>query len=379
MELPNDFAEFLKGIRPTADQSGDLKTGHATLRARLRDDDDLKSIVDTDFLQGSYRRATALRPKGAKKSDVDIVVVTNLSEAKFTPTAAMRLFEPFLDKHYKGKWVPQGRSFGITLSYVELDLVITSAPLLAAEEAKLLKFAAVTDDDGLDEAEDWRLHPAWVPLSERPFRADSRERLIEASTTAEWAASPLRIPDRDANQWQSTHPLEQMRWTRDKNAECNRHFVNIVKAIKWWRLERQPDPTQPKGFPLERLVGECCPDGVTSVAAGITLTFESIVERYKNMVASKTKPRLPDYGVADHDVLKRVTPEQFADFYSDAQTAANVARRALDSNDRSDSGNLWRELLGSKFPTPPGGGGTGKDGGFTPPKGPASPGSGRFA
>lgn len=379
MELPNDFAEFLKGIRPTPDQRGDLKTGHATLRSRLRDDDALKSIVDTDFLQGSYRRATALRPNGAKKSDVDIVVVTNLPEAAFTPRAAMKLFEPFLDKHYKGKWVPQGRSFGITLSYVELDLVITSAPLLAAEEAKLLKFAAVTDDDNLEDAEDWRLHPAWVPLHEREFRADSRERLIEANTTAEWAANPLRIPDRDANVWQSTHPLEQMRWTRDKNANCNRHFVNIVKAIKWWRLETRPDPTQPKGFPLERLVGECCPDGVTSVAEGITLTFEAIVERYSNVIASKTKPYLADYGVPDHDVFKRVTPEQFAEFYSDAQTAANLARRAFDSNNRSDSGNLWRELLGSKFPAPPGGGGTGRDGGFTPPKGPASPGSGRFA
>ena len=47
-------------------------------------------------------------------------------------------------------------------------------------------------------------------------------------------------------------------------------------------------------------------------------------------------------------------------------------------DDRVESGNLWRELLGTKFPKPPENGGT-KKAGFTPPTGPASPGSGRFA
>jgi len=72
----------------------------------------------SDFLQGSYRRYTAVRPKDGKRADVDIVVVTNLDEQKHTPQQAMNLFKPFLDQHYTAKWHFQGRSIGIELSYV---------------------------------------------------------------------------------------------------------------------------------------------------------------------------------------------------------------------------------------------------------------------
>ena len=81
MELENDFATFLADIRPTANQRQNMQTGHETLRERLRADDTLQSILISDFLQGSYRRSTAVRPKNDKRSDVDIIVVTTLSEA----------------------------------------------------------------------------------------------------------------------------------------------------------------------------------------------------------------------------------------------------------------------------------------------------------
>ncbi|MGA7119159.1 MAG: hypothetical protein WBY94_03630, partial [Polyangiaceae bacterium] len=80
MELPTDFKEFLQEIRPTENQRSDLKTGHTTLRERLNADEGLKKCLISDFLQGSYRRATAIRPKGDRRSDVDIIVVTKLSE-----------------------------------------------------------------------------------------------------------------------------------------------------------------------------------------------------------------------------------------------------------------------------------------------------------
>src|SRR5690606_10592752 len=125
MELESDFATFLSEIRPTKNQRSDLQTGHKTLRDRLNADEELKPVLVSDFLQGSFRRATAVRPKNDRRSDVDIIVVTKLSEDEFTPAEAMDKFKPFLEKHYKGKWKAQGRSFGIELSYVELDLVLT--------------------------------------------------------------------------------------------------------------------------------------------------------------------------------------------------------------------------------------------------------------
>ena len=375
MILQSDFNSFLQGIRPTQAMRDDLKAGHETLRDRLNADEHLKPILVSDFLQGSYRRYTAVRPKGDKRSDVDIIVVTKLDENEYTPEDALGLFEPFLNKHYKGKWRRQGRSFGIEMSYVELDVVPTSAP--AEQEYGILQSDAVTSDDDIVEARDWRLHRSWLALNNRS-RVDAKLLLGQAAGEAEWRAQPLRIPDREADEWDDTHPLEQIRWTRDKNSRCNGHFVNVVKCIKWWRLEHYAEPAHPKGFPLERLIGEHCPDGIESVAEGVVKTLEAIVSSYAVLVLTMGKPSLPDYGVPSHDVFHRITGEDFAAFYNQAKHGADLSRRALDSEDRTKSGNLWREMFGSKFPEPPSHGPR-KKGGFTPPTGPAAPGSGRFA
>ncbi len=378
MILETDFADFLRDIRPTTSMREHLKAGHQTLRERLNADEELKKCVVCYFLQGSYRRATAIRPKGDRRSDVDLIVVTRLSENEYTPAKAMDVFQPFLEKHYRGKWRQQGRSFGIEMSNVELDLVITSAPSEA--EVGIFECDAVNTDDDLEEVGDWRLHRSWLAKNARE-RPDARTLLAEAKGQEEWMTQPLRIPDRDANRWGPTHPLAQIQWTRDKNARTNGHFVNVVKAIKWWRVEKHEEPKHPKGFPLERLVGACCPDGIASIAEGVVSTLEQIALDYVLAAQGGYAPTLPDYGVSSHDVFKRISADDFKKFYEQVKDAAVLARKALDSDDRTESGNLWRDLFGSKFPKPPesGGGGGGSGRGYTPPTGPATPGSGRFA
>ncbi|MBA4383916.1 MAG: nucleotidyltransferase [Anaerolinea sp.] len=376
MELPNDFSEFLKEIRPTQAMLTNCKDGHTLLRDRLNSEKSLKEYLVSDFLQGSYRRSTAVRPKNGKRSDVDIIVVTNLSEEKYTPKKAMALFEPFLEKYYKGKWRTQGRSLGIELTEVDLDLVITSAP--SESDVESLKSEAVTTSDSISNAPDWKLTPSWLSLRSREFNFSAKTLLELSAKEAEWKLAPLRIPDRDAGIWEDTHPLEQIRVTRDLNQDTNYHFVNVVKSIKWWWLDQLEDPQPPKGFPLERLIGECCPPDITSVAEGITRTLETVLSLYGSLILSRSKPVLPDYGVPNHDVFKRITPEQFTAFYGLVQPAALLAREALNSKGRTESGNLWRELLGNKFPKPPDNGGSNGQG-YTPPNEPAVPGTSRYA
>jgi hypothetical protein len=110
-------------------------------------------------------------------------------------------------------------------------------------------------------------------------------------------------------------------------------------------------------------------------------TLEKIVSAYALTVLAGGKPSLPDYGVSTHDVFKRISADDFKKFYDQVKDAAVLARSAYDSDDRTESGNLWRDLFGSKFPKPPenGGGGGGSGRGYTPPTGAAAPGSGRFA
>ena len=213
MELPTYFTKFLQAIRPTENQKEDCKTGHQTLRNRLTADEQLKPIIVNTFLQGSYRRATAVRPKGEAQLDVDIIAVTRISQFEYpNPDDAMDLFVPFLDKHYKGKYQRQGRSFGIELSYVNLDLVITSAPSAAEEEVYESK--AVRTDFTPEDIDDWLLTKSWIPPAERT----SQTVFLKSLREAEWKTEPLWIPNRDAGEWERTHPIRANQM--DLGKEC---------------------------------------------------------------------------------------------------------------------------------------------------------------
>jgi hypothetical protein len=372
MEIPSYFIDFLKEIRLTDNQVSELKKGHELLRKRLNDYEPLSPIIVSTFLQGSYRRSTAVRPKGDARSDVDVIVVTKLSQDEYTPRAALDVFVPFLEKYYAGKYRIQGRSIGISLSYVDLDIVPTSAP--SESEIGILESSSVRTDETIEDAEDWVLKKSWLALDQRSFsKMAALNETIRAE--AEWKLSPLYIPDCEVERWTPTHPLEQLQKTRDKNKECNKHFVNVVKALKWWR-RLNPEPKHPKSYPLEHFIWTCCPDGINSVAEGVTKTLETIVNDYSE------KPVLPDHGVPEHNVFARVTDEEYDDFYQLVCDAAKIARKALDADDVADSANAWRELFGSKFPAPPDNG-NGKNcaaiGGFTPRKENTVLGGNRFA
>lgn len=367
MKLTTYFNDFLKNIRLTKNQVDDLITGHKTLRNRLNSDDDLSKIIVSTFLQGSYRRSTAVKPKGGQRSDVDVIVVTKLDEDEYTPDEAMKVFEPFMEKYYEGKYRFQGRSIGIELSYVDLDVVITSAPSEA--EMGILQAESIEASSSIEQYEE-----LIKSMASNHYTREINEFLNFASNEPEWKTSPLRIPDRNVEEWKDTHPLEQIRWTWNKNSSCNGNYINVVKALKWWKRVNDPD-THPKSYPLEHLIGQVCPDGITSVAEGITLSLETIAKDYPE------KPFLPDHGVPGNDVFVRVTEEEYEAFFEKVVTAAALAREAYDSDSIKESADKWRELLGNEFPQPPdsNGNSTTASFGFSERTETTTPGGGRFA
>lgn len=382
MELPTYFSDFLQEIRLTDAQKQDCVSGHTTLRDRLLADADLAPCIVATFLQGSYRRSTAVRPYNGKRADVDVILVTKLSKDEYTPDQAIKTFVPFMNKHYKGKYTIQGRSIGIELSYVDLDLVVTAAP--SESETGILESEAVTTEKALDEATGWAPSPQWLEMQKHAGLTLAS--IMEAvKKEPEWKLSPLLIPDRDVQKWEQTHPLEQIRWTWQKNGSTDGHYVNVVKAIKWWRRISHPTPKYPKGYPVEHLVGTCCPDKLDSVAQGVTSTLENIAAKFQSYAAAEMTPFLPDHGVPAHNVLRRVSGKDFAKFHGQVCEAAKTARAALDSKAVKASAELWRELFGDKFPEAPddGGGanetGGGPKGGYTPRKEVSSVTGGRFA
>ncbi|ETT61198.1 MULTISPECIES: hypothetical protein [Paenibacillus] len=342
MNIPTYFARFLKEIRLTENQVNDLIKGHTTLRKRLKEDEDMSKIIVSTFLQGSYRRSTAVRPKGDSRSDVDVILVTKLSMEEYSnPEDAINVLKPFMEKHYAGKYQIQGRSIGISLSYVDLDVVITAAP--SESEEGILESASVTDMRALEDIETWSLKGSWEVLNET-IETSSIFKTYSNANEPEWKTVPLWIPDRDAEEWKQTDPLAQIKWTQEKNKSCNRHYVNVVKALKWWRRINNV-PKHPKGYPLEHLIGLCCPDGIQSVGQGVTEVLEAIVNNYS------TKPVMSDHGVPEHDVMGRITEEEYGEFYELVKKAAEIARKASDATTVKESAEEWNKLFGSKFPT----------------------------
>jgi Second Messenger Oligonucleotide or Dinucleotide Synthetase domain len=316
MDLPTLFSIFIRDITLTRPMRDDLIKGHKTLRERLSQDERLSKIFVTSFLQGSYKRATLVRPKGESRSDVDVVVVTNLNSHNVVPQSALDRFRPFLEQWYPGKHFAQGRSWGIELSYCDLDLVVTSAPSVAAGEM----MRRLNEDSTLEDPSDW----------------------------AESKTEPLVIPDREAKQWIETHPIAQLQWTREKNQRTHGNYLHVVKVLKWWRRLNDV-PKYPKGYPLEHLIGDCCPGGIKSVAEGVTLTLEVIASRYASEIATGSVPTFWDRGVSQN-VFKRITAQDFKAFHTMVAAAAKLARQAFDQPDLGKSAHAWRRLFGDKFP-----------------------------
>ncbi|WP_086444242.1 SMODS domain-containing nucleotidyltransferase [Candidatus Enterococcus lemimoniae] len=327
------FSDFLKNIRLTQNQIKDLARGHNTLRSRLLADDDLSEIIETTFLQGSYKRNTAVKPKGENRSDVDIIVVTNIDADQVTPDEALERFKPFLEKYYADKYTINQRSIGIELSYVDLDLVIT-AKVQDAETLNLMKNEGRKMTRGLQ-----------TMISNEEYYDSALGELVIKMDTETKNAAPILIPDTSENTWSLTNPLAQIHWTVEKNKTCNGNYINVVKALKWWKKHHEI-PKYPKGYPLEHIIGQSCPDNIDTVAQGVTVTLEEIVRKYP------TKPVLIDHGVEEHDVFGRITEEEYEEFYNLIKEAAFTARKAIDETEFSTSANYWRNLLGTEFPEP---------------------------
>lgn len=335
MKATTYFEDFLAEIRLPDALRTKAQKAHTRLRDLIESDDALKGLVVTTFLQGSYRRHTGIKPEPGKKCDVDVVVVTRIDRTKVTPQQALDLFKPFLEKHYKGQYRIQGRSWRIIDGDIELDLVPTSGPGSGTE-------AFLRQARGLDF------------LSELSDYAMDRERLLklrESASDASWRDEVLWIPDREVQKWRETNPLAQIDWTFEKNDHTNGHYVNVVKVGKWWRRQAYAGK-HPKGYPLEHVIGANCPDGIESVAEGFTLASESIVLAYKAHRQAGTKPKLLDHGVRTHDVFGRLTEREFAVFYDEVEGMAKVARKALEEENMAKSVAMWRSIFGDAFPEP---------------------------
>lgn len=354
------FDRFLENVRLPKELRDACSKAHTDLRLKLLADRDLEPIFVSMFLQGSYARHTGTKPHGKDTHvDVDLVVVTNLRHQDNPPDAVVARFTPFLSREYPDQWDRNDRSIKITPkdTRVTLDLVITAAPSEAQTELYKSFRQSGVPDLSIEAAGDLGSQES------RVFREAMNR--INKAFGGDWQKDPLMIPSRDLGYWVETHPLEQIRWTTDKNERTGGHHVNVVKAIRWWR-KQNPEGEYPKAYPLEHLVGDHCPDGIDSVAKGVVEVLESIRVTAAPSIFSEGKPRLRDRGVPSNDPFKKITAEQYTTFHGLVTRDGPKAKAALDADTTNESATRFREIFGPEFPPP-------ETPGFTPPTKPAQP------
>lgn len=325
MTLTTYFSDFINNISLTKEQKEKLQDAHTGLQEFLAKEESISDVYVTTFLQGSYRRSTALKPVNGEASDVDVVLVTTVDYKTTKPSAFLKRFYDLISSHYRHCRM-QGRSIGIELESVSMDLV----PVAVINPNRNLPGSFI------------KMYRNSTTLENLMTNSP----LPESDSAAYSPNNPLMLSDRKTEEWERTHPLAQLEWTHDKNKRCNGYFFHVVKAIKWWHKYKYPEQEHPNSYPLEHFIGECCPDYIESVAEGVVKTFET-------MLQYNEKPNLPDRGVPEHDVFGGVTEAEYKSFYNAVSKAASLARQAYDCTGIEESAILWCQLFGSEFPTPP--------------------------
>jgi len=363
--LSGEFDEFDRLIRPDKSTLEAAKQAHLDVRQRLNNDKYIAEIHVADFLQGSYARHTMVHPADGEdgqpgKADVDIVFVTKVPETVL-PEHILQALAAWLAREYgQDRVTVQSRSVKVAFNDVDVDLVPTSAPSEAQQELLVFglmdiiakAYSSVTRASGSEDD----VH-------------DPNEVFGPMRSAGAWTKESLRIPDRDAKCWQDTHPLAALDFTAQRNKACNRRFLRVVRALKWWRRVcfQTGRGKHPKSYPIEHMVGDCCPLEFDSMAEGLTLTLERMRDVYKEHYR-RSKPTLRPRGLEDSeaDVLSRLSQEDFDAFFEDLETAATQARYALHHREPREAARAWQRLLGEEFKVPPA------------PRTPSSPPSGGF-
>jgi hypothetical protein len=289
------FTELLQDIEPSATTVSNAASAHQALRDYLRNHETFKEKHVETFLAGSYRRATAIRPRTENgvtaRPDVDIFVVTSHTTDE-SPESVLDTLEATLKECY-GEVKRQRRSLCVTTAGADMDV---------------------------------------VPLVVAPF------------------GGGFLIPDCDLKSWVATNPPQHTEWTTQVNERAGGRFKPLAKLMKWWRRLHPTTGKHPKGFVLECVVAECMDFEEIHYGLLFVKTLEGIVSRYQTWMAIDQVPTVFDPGVPGSSITRDISYRDFRSFYDLVQKHAELARLALYEEDPEKMTDLWRKILGPRFP-----------------------------
>mgnify|MGYP001342132924 CR=1 FL=1 len=297
MGTQTQFGSFLADIEPSATTKDQASRAHTSLRDFLRNHKEFREIHWDTFLAGSYRRNTSIRTRTVdgveQRPDIDIIVVTNHTR-RDRPRQVLANLRRVLAEKYEIDDNPQRRSVGVYTAAVDIDVV----PIIA-------------------------------PAGKN---------------------GTLYLPDKSLDQWLETNPPRHITWSTEINQATGGRFKPLVKLTKWWRRENPTISKRPKGFVIECIVADCMDREETDYAELFLRTLENVVTRYAWHIRLGQVPAISDPGVPGNSVTSSITFPMFEGFYNKAEVHAKRGREAQAATSEKAI-DIWREILGPRFPS----------------------------
>ena len=297
------FTEFIADINPSQTTNDRSRAAHDNVRSALREDGNYSSDLIRDFLGGSYRRQTAIRPMtkagDTERPDVDIYVVVRGELWASTPETLIGNLYSALNRNRAALHIERLERNRCSVSIATKTADMDVSPLLDRQS------------DG-----------------------------------------HYRIGNRDTNEWYATDPEEHTNWSSATNSTYEGRFKPTVKMLKWARRQNPTRNKHPKSFALEVIVADhmsATEDHYGKIVHGM---FDSFASAYGVCRSLGMCPRINDPAIPRGDLLAGVSGDAFCSFYDNLVKHRDDASKALLAEDQDEATTYWRRIFGSRFPSP---------------------------
>lgn len=287
------FDKFRQTLELSDTEQKDAAKRHNEVRECIRSGFDVKN----DFLSGSYKRHTKMKPL----KDVDVMFVLGENEKWRRGKPPIDVLQAF-EKCLKKKYAEQGQ---VEIGRRSVTVVFEKNYYPDDHDGKVLSIDAV---------------PAF-----------------------ECGSGDYEIPDKVTGTWIKTNPGTHKEQATAKNQELDGHWVPLVKMGKGWN-RANGDPIKPS-FLLEVMA-----EGL------IEKPFSNYPDEVRNLFAAmeaNVGEIWPDPAGLGPAVSDQMTSERIAEAKKnlrEAQRKAALAARAEQTGRQGEALRIWREILGDYFP-----------------------------
>jgi len=299
MDLKKGFEKFLENkVNLDKTRIDRLKSAHNELRSVLTEQDEVKKLYIDDYLQGSYRLRTGIKPVNGGEYDVDVILELNL-------------------KNDKGEYIMNG--------YLVTEWLYNILKDIPAYKDKV-EYPPKTRSVRIKYAKELRLD-----ISPVHFNNDKDPVMI--------------VPD-----WKLTNPKGYRNWCVSVHEASKQQFYFVTRILKYWRDLQTGVGSHPKSILLTTLIGKNI-----STKEGISVN-ESLVITMKNLNNYLQKltevPRVENPSLSTENLAERFSYSDFISFKSMFKIASEKIIEAFNEEDEDKAIKMLNssELFKDTFP-----------------------------